>query len=164
MKIKSALSLGLFCAGLTVGGFTYTNANAKYVGHNSTPTELRGTWYRYNGHNKWDTYKVGKKSVKYNGKTIFSSSMKGYKKLDVKKYEKGKKYGYGGVNYELNSLAKDDVHSLGTFWLSHKKVNGKRTLRFYLHQGVFNVLTKDKIKHNYTYVYNGQNYLRQIGR
>jgi len=164
MKIKNVLSVGLVFTCLTIGGFTYTNASAKYVGNHAIPTELRGTWYHYEGSNKWTTYKLTKNRFKYNWKTLYSLSGKGYRKLSVKKYPKGKKYGYGGTNYVLNSLAKNDVESLGTFWLSHKKVNGKRTLRFYLHQGVFNVFTKDKIKHNYTYVYNGQNYLGQIGK
>lgn len=170
MNLKNYLFLTLVSTAI-VGGTTITNAHAKYVGHNATPTEIRGTWYRYNGNNKWDSYKISKRSVKYNGKVIFSTSGKGSQKLHVKRYLKGKNYGthqykniYGGTNYDLNSLAKYDYQKLGSFWLSHKKINGKRTLRFYLHQGVFNVLTKDKLKHNYTYQYNGANYMNQIGR
>lgn len=149
MKIKSVLSMGLVCAGLTVGGFTYTNASAKYVGRNSTPTELRGTWYRYEGHNKWDTYKITKKSVKYNGYLLYSTSKGGSNKLFIKPLNK-KVTGGSGVSYILNGHFKND-DTFGEFWLSHQKVNGHRVLKNYHLMGQYNVFTKNKVKHNYSY-------------
>jgi len=155
MKIKSVLSMGLVCAGLTVGGFTYINANAKYVGHNSTPTELRGTWYRYEGHNKWDTYKITKKSVKYNGHLLYSTGKDGSKKLFIKKYTKhsGDTFGIrgNGTSYNLNGHFKYDYQTTGQYWLSHQKVSGHRVLKNYHQMGQYNVFTKNKVKHNYSY-------------
>jgi len=152
MKIKSVLSMGLVCAGLTVGGFTYINANAKYVGHNSTPTELRGTLYKYNGHNKWDTYKITKKSVMYNGHLLYSTGKGGSKKLFIK---------HSGDTYMLNGHFKYDYQTTGTYWLSHQKVNGHRVLKNYHLMGQYNVFTKNKLKHNYSY---HKDSLKDIGR
>lgn len=155
MYLKKYLPLVLISAGIFIGGATYTTANAKYVGHNATPTEIRGTWYQYSGNNKFYVVKIAKHNVYSNGKLLYSTKNKGYNKLYVKKYTKHSGDSWGirgnGTSYILNGHYKYDYQTTGQYWLSHQKVSGHRVLKNYHQMGQYNVFTKNKVKYNYSY-------------
>lgn len=136
--------------------------SASYVNHQTTPTELRGTWYQYAGKNKWNKTIVNKHSVEI---IIYDSSSKKYHRggfilkhhnLDVTFYN-SKKHVYSFYVGECHA------NSSSEYWLSKQKVHGKRVMKSYYNSGCFDVYTKNKIKHNYNYVYDKSDYISKIG-
>ncbi|QMU08763.1 hypothetical protein H3M12_03640 [Levilactobacillus suantsaii] len=169
LKARLGLMLGIGAISVGLGLSGAQPASAKYQGHATTPTELRGTWYQYFGHHRWQALKITKHAVSMNGKRLYATNKHGWRKLHVLRLKKGQGAesgykGYGGTNYNLNSLAKYDYQTLGNVWLSHKRVHGKRTLGIYYNMGGFQVWTKQKLAHNYSYTYKGKQYLNRIGR
>ncbi|ETY74092.1 hypothetical protein [Lactiplantibacillus fabifermentans] len=170
MRGKKVWLVGLLVLlGLALGTSTSLTASAKYAGHSATPTELRGTWYQYRGKNKWTKMVISKQAVKYNGKTLYTPKKKSWHQLYVRKFNKGTGgskgiKGYGGANYIFNDKFQYDAQIMGSFWLSAQKVKGKRVMKSYYNMGYFEVYTRQKVKHNYSYQYNGSQYLNKIGR
>ncbi|MFC6206736.1 hypothetical protein [Levilactobacillus tongjiangensis] len=161
MQLRQRLLIAtLLALGLLIGPGSSVTAHAKYKGHSQTPTELRGTWYQYQGHHKWTKIKITKYKVIYNGKALYSTKKKGSQRLFVKKYKKGN----GGVNYLLNGKYKYGYQTMGNFWLSKKKVHGKRIMKSYYNMGYFQAYTRTKLAHNYSYQYDGADYMNKIGR
>ncbi|MCP9615575.1 hypothetical protein [Levilactobacillus brevis] len=143
------------CIGLSLFGVPST-AHAKYVGHYSTPTEIRGTWYQYRGKNKFNVIKISKHSFYYKGKLLYSSKKSGANKL----YVEADKSSSNSV-YLLNGHYKYEYQTFGSFWLSKSKVAGHRVLKNYHQMGQYNVFTRNKVKHNYSYE---KNSLKDIGK
>lgn len=137
------------CAGLVVLGIPST-AHAKYVGHYATPTEIRGTWYQYRGSNKFYVVRITKHAVYYHGVLLYSSTKSGANRLFVKKLSKKVTTGFGTV-YLLNGHYKYETQTVGEFWLSRSKVSGHRVLKNYHQMWAYNVFTRTKVKHNYSY-------------
>lgn len=169
MKHKWGLMAGTLLASVSLGLSLPQTASAKYKGHTTTPTEIRGTWHQYTSHHQWETLKITKHAVRLDGQTLYTPKKKGWHKLHVQRMKKGQGKaaglkGYGGTNYVLNSLAKTESQTLGNVWLSHKRVHGKRTLGIYYNGGNFQVWTKQKLAHHYSYTYRGSQYLNKIGR
>ena len=150
MKIKGILVLGLVCSGLFFGSLTYTNASAKYVGHHAIPTELRGTWYQYRGKNKFFVIKITKNNVYVNSKLTYSTKKIGANKVFIQSLSKKVTHG-SGISYILNGHYKYEYQTFGEFWLSKEKVSNRRVLKNYHHMDHYNVFTKNKVKHNYSY-------------
>lgn len=164
-KWIKGLVIGLsICAGMVVLGIPST-AHAKYVGHYATPTEIRGTWYQYKGKNKFNVIKITKHSFYYKGKLLYSSKKSGANKLFVKEYTKNSGDTFGirgsGISYILNGHYQYDYQTIGQFWLSKSKVAGHRVLKNYHQMGQYNVFTRTKVKHNYSYE---KNSLKDIGK
>jgi len=170
MKRRQLLWMTLLgVLGLILGTSMTMTASAKYAGHSATPTELRGTWYQYQGHHKWEKIVITKHAFKLNGKTLYTPYKKSWHKLYVKRSKKGQGAGYGlkgygGTNYIFNGKFKSDYQYLGSFWLSSKKIKGHRVMKSYFNMGYFSVYTHQKLKHNYSYEYKGRQYMNQIGR
>lgn len=81
MKFKKTLGILVTTLILAAAGLVSSSkVQAKYVGHNATPTELRGNWYAYKGHNKWNHIKITKHVYIQNGKVLCSLNKKGFKK------------------------------------------------------------------------------------
>ncbi|TPR40451.1 hypothetical protein [Apilactobacillus micheneri] len=141
-------------------GLNNNSANAQYKGHHETPTELRGTWYSWDKYNH-KFYKM--RITKYSAGPINNHNHKNhnYYYLYVSKASKG----YGGINYDLNSKVSSGVAGASdgsATWLSHKKVHGKRVLMNYERMGYFSVMTRQRIKHDYSFTYN-KNVWKRIG-
>jgi len=161
MKRRQLLWMTLLgVLGLILGTSMTMTASAKYAGHSATPTELRGTWYQYQGHHKWEKIVITKHAFKINGKTLYTPYKKSWHKL----YVLHEKKGCGGSNYVLNGKFKYGYQNLGTFWLSARKVKGHRVMKSYYNMKYFSVYTHQKLKHNYSYEYKGSQYMNQIGR
>lgn len=69
-------------------GLASSTVNAKYVGHYATPTEIRGTWYQYQGKNKFTVFKITKHAVYCGGELLYSSGKSGANKLFIKRLSK----------------------------------------------------------------------------
>jgi hypothetical protein len=159
MKFKKLLvTLATILTFIVTGTIFASTVQAKYVGHDATPTELRGNWYIYGGHNKWSHIKITKHAYTYNGKTLCSLGKKGPRKLHVMRYKQN-----GRPYYDMN---KYNYHyqEIGAFWLSRSKAQGRRVMKSYYNMGFFNVYTRNKIKHDYSYQTKGADYLRQLGK
>lgn len=144
-------------------------ASAKYVNHSTTPTELRGTWYQYQGHHRWNKIVIKKHAFKLNGKTLYTPKKKSWHKLYILHHKKGQEAfgdlkGYGGTNYTFNGKFQADYQQLGNFWLSTRKIKGRRVMKSYYLMGDFSVYTRQKLQHNYNYHYSGKQFLNKIGR
>ncbi|WP_181401250.1 hypothetical protein [Apilactobacillus micheneri] len=142
-------------------GLNNNSVHAQYKGHHETPTELRGNWYQWDSYNhKFDKLTFNKYSVYENGKLIYGNhnhKANNHLYMYIDKLKKG----YGGVNYGFN-----DKVTMGDptgYWLSHKKVNGKRVLESYTNTGGFMVYTRQKVHHNYSFTDNNNTY-QKIGR
>ncbi|RMC41324.1 hypothetical protein F5ESL0233_03085 [Lactobacillus sp. ESL0233] len=159
MKFKKILKALAATLMFTVTGMVFSSTvQAKYVGHNATPTELRGNWYAYKGHNKWTHIKITKHAFIYDGKVSCSLNKKGTQKLHVMRYKQN-----GRPYYDMN---KSNYHyqEIGSFWLSRSKVQGRRVMKSYYNMGYFTVYTRNKIKHDYSYEVKGAGYMQQIGK
>ena len=158
MKLKKTLVILASILILVATGLVFSSkVEAKYVGHNATPTELRGTWYEYKGHNKWNHIKITKHAFIQNGQVLCSLNKKGYKKLHVTRYKQN-----GRPYYVLNKF-NYHYQEVGSFWLSKRKIYGKRVMKSYYNMGYFSVYTRNKIKHDYSYQTKG-NYKKQLGK
>ncbi|MDF7639371.1 hypothetical protein PT285_08165 [Lactobacillus sp. ESL0791] len=140
-----------------IGITTPLPAQAKYMGHSATPTELRGNWYRYEGNNKWQHFKITKHSCILNGKVLCSLNKKGAKKLHVMQYKQN-----GKAYYDLNKFSYH-YQEIGSFWLSQRKIHGRRVMKSYYNMGYFSVYTRSKIKHDYSYEVKGD-FNKYLGR
>lgn len=159
MKARKLLSVIITAIVLVIiGSANLTKVQAKYVGHNDTPTELRGNWYQYEGNNKWTHVKITKHAYIINGKTICGSNKKGVKKLYVTQSQE-----QGGKVYNFNKF-KFHYQEVGVNWLSKRKIHGKRVMKSYYNMGYFQVYTRNKLKHKYNYEVNGSKYLKQLGK
>lgn len=127
-------------------GSNSTNVNAKYKGHYSMPTELRGTWHKVtinkdpiNGSYKsFSTLKITNKEIFHNGTMEYQT---GVKDSGTKIYVVRSKHYHDGTNYLINKAG--DLH----YRLSKKRINGKRVL-------IINnklVWTKGRSNKQYTY-------------
>ncbi|MCF6515908.1 hypothetical protein GSH19_07090 [Lactobacillus sp. S2-2] len=134
------------------------STQAKYINHNTTPTELRGTWLTYDGKHEIFAMTVKKNSIdlgrfKYtNGKLkpldkINYSSKN--KNLDIKK---SKKHSY---TFYKNLKTK--------YWLSNKKIGGKKTMISYYNKGNFVVWTKNFDGKSHNFKYNKSGYSKKVG-
>ncbi|WEV70951.1 hypothetical protein OZY43_00480 [Lactobacillus sp. ESL0785] len=158
-KIIIALSTAFL---MIVLAKTPTTVHAKYVGLYATPTELRGNWYQYVD-NGYGTYKLNhwhifKHAIKLNGKTLISSQKHGTKKLYVTLWHEK-----GGIVYSFNK-ANYHYQDLGEFWLSKRKIHGRRVMKSYYNMGYFEVYTRAKLRHNYCYEVKGSTYLKKLGQ
>ncbi|MDH5106215.1 hypothetical protein OQI89_10165 [Lentilactobacillus diolivorans] len=158
-KHFKTLFVTLILTGTLLGIIAANPVQAKYTGHFTTPTEVRGNWYQYEGHHKWEHLKITRHAVSINGKVLYTPRRNGVHQLYITKYKKG----YGGVNYTFNHHIKYHYQSLGSFWLSQRKIHGKRVLENYYNMSWFSVYTRNKSTHDYSYQYKG-NYLKKIGR
>jgi len=166
---KQLMALALLTGGLLLGATGTVTASAKYQGHSATPTELRGTWYQYQGKHKWLKVKITKHAFNWNNQLRYTPQKKSWHQLYVKRYKKnqdayGGLKGYGGTNYIFNGKFKYEYQHLGAFWLSKQRVKGQRVMKSYYNMFDFKVYTKKKIAHNYSYQYKGKQYMNRIGR
>ncbi|GAX04665.1 hypothetical protein IWT140_02308 [Secundilactobacillus pentosiphilus] len=130
-KLKGTIVLLGLSAGVLVGlGFNSSNAEAKSSG--TTPTAIRGTFYRYAGHHKWDKLQI----------TTHTATLS------------GRDYGRG---FKITSTSKSSSHRLA--YQYHAKKQGRKyfTLQAKLKDGAASAfpedgmaLTKRKIG-NHTY-------------
>lgn len=144
------------------------SVNAKSV--TTTPKSLRGTWYEPIKHHGYAVTKITAHSVsnyslnshgKISSKRTISSKKAGIHKLHVVKHRKG----YGGPVYSVNK-ATYSYQQWPLLWVSHRTIHGKRyrVLKEYNNGGSFAVLTKQKLTHDGSYQYNGDNYMHEIGK
>lgn len=165
-KILKLFIVILASALMLITGTGVISANSSTV-----PKQLRGVWYQYCGNNRWyriklgvhavKSYEVNKKGKRTSKIQKLTTTGKGYKKLNVKKYTKGD--GYGGTNWELNKF-NYHYQSWGSYWKSHRKIKGKNqsVLKMYYNMGWFSVYTKKKYTYDYSYSHNN-NYMHHIG-
>ncbi|UQS84798.1 hypothetical protein MOO46_06010 [Apilactobacillus apisilvae] len=160
------LNISILFALLLFFGINVNSAQAKYKGHHQTPTELRGNWYAWNKHTKkFDHMHIYKYSVYFNQKRLYAKNNKSY--MYVIKHKKGsskygKQHGFGGTNYTFyRSFTMGDAKA---YWLSHRKIHGRRVLKTYKDSLGFNIYNRTKIKHDYSYNYTEYNYMSKIGR
>lgn len=133
--------------------FYSKTVKASYVNRTTTPTELRGNWYSYDqsskNHKSFYKLRITKHAVNGNG-YIVSKNGKKYKKLHVWVFDADYN---GGPIYNFQKKYTPSAASLnGGYWLTNKKVHGKRVLAAYLHQDLYHIYTRDKIKHDYSFV------------
>lgn len=140
--------------------------HAKYKGHHQTPTELRGNWYAWDKHKKkFNHMHIYKYSIYLNQKKLYVKHHKSY--MYVIRHKKGSsrygnQHGFGGTNYTFRkSFTMGDAKA---YWLSRRKVNGRRVLKTYKNSLGFNIYNRKKVKHDYAYNYTKYNYMSKIGR
>ncbi|GLB46174.1 hypothetical protein WR164_01530 [Philodulcilactobacillus myokoensis] len=148
---------------LTIVSFTATPAHASYQGHYTTPTELRGRWYRYNQYeHKYDIMTVKKHSVTVNnfkinrhdhhdGNTHF---------LYVKTCENGLNH-HKGLSYTITGKQDAKKGAPIIYW-SAKLKNGQRSLKVYTNMGYFSQITtwtRHKVHHDTPQYFDTSNWL-----
>ncbi|TPR13218.1 hypothetical protein [Apilactobacillus timberlakei] len=156
-KYFLGISFALLLAVILFFNFNSQNIHASYSGHHTIPSELRGNWYQWNKYNhKLDHYRFNKYSVYQNGKLMLGKyKSKNNGLLYINKLGKKSKV--------YNFVGKADFGDGLNYWLSHKKVHGRRVMKLYVNQGYFSVFTRQKLHHDYSYQYNGMDYNKKIG-
>ncbi|WP_251954363.1 hypothetical protein [Levilactobacillus brevis] len=131
-------------------GFITTVGVTAQAKAQSTPKSIRGTWYQHRGKNKFFVIKITKNNVYVNSKLTYSTKKSGANKIFIQSLSKKVTHG-SGVSYILNGHYKYEYQTFGEFWLSKEKISNRRVLKNYHHMDHYNVFTKNKIKHNYSY-------------
>lgn len=159
MHIKSLIGLALTSAalGLGISSVNSNQAQAKTTG--TTPTAIRGTFYRYNGAHTWSKIKVAAHSayIQNPGESVFkitSTSKSNSHKLAYSGKLTGKKY------FTLQATIKASYLSpfpeLG-FRLTSRKIKGHsyKVLRGYQGGYGFDYIKGKKVSRDYSHQADG---------
>lgn len=133
-------------------------AEAKYINHTTTPTELRGIWYI--GRQK--AIQFYKHSI-HIGNDKLTPNRKGSNQLYVSrvKYQGNGGYTYIFQNPKYNLTTAESLP--GGYWLTNIKIGGKKVMASYFHMGYFLIYTRNKTNNDYSFTDNKSDWDHAIG-